>query len=101
MSEKAKANKQEYDLKYVKQNIKRIQVSFNFQSDEDIKMYDFLNDIKISKNRYIKNLIKKDKKRLGKDQSFLLKIFTPKYKKHYTFSVIYAIIILQKRKRTK
>ena len=24
MSEKAKANKQEYDLKYVKQNIKRI-----------------------------------------------------------------------------
>ena len=58
MSEKAKQNKQEYDLKYVKQNIKRIQVSFNFQSDEDIKMYDFLNDIKISKNRYIKNLIK-------------------------------------------
>ena len=67
MSEKAKANKQEYDLKYVKQNIKRIQVSFNFQSDEDIKMYDFLNDIKISKNRYIKNLIKKDMKRLDKD----------------------------------
>lgn len=67
MSEKAKQNKQEYDLKYVKQNIKRIQVSFNFQSDEDIKMYDFLNDIKISKNRYIKNLIKKDMKRLKKD----------------------------------
>lgn len=67
MSKKAKQNKQEYDLKYVKQNIKRIQVSFNFQSDEDIKMYDFLNDIKISKNRYIKNLIKKDMKRLNKD----------------------------------
>lgn len=58
------ANKQEYDKKYMKNNIKRIQVSFNFQSDEDIKLYDFLQDIKISKNRYIKNLIKKDMKRL-------------------------------------
>ena len=66
MSDKAKKNKQEYDLKYVKNNIKRVQVSFNFQSNEDIKMYDFLNDIKISKNRYIKNLIKKDMKRLKK-----------------------------------
>ena len=67
LSDKAKANKYEYDQKYVKNNIKRIQVSFNFQSDEDIKLYDFLQDIKISKNRYIKNLIKKDMKRLGRD----------------------------------
>lgn len=67
MSEKAKQNKQEYDLKYVKQNIKRIQVSFNLQNDSDMKIYDFLNDIKISKNRYIKNLIKKDMKRLDRD----------------------------------
>lgn len=64
MSDKAKANKQEYDTKYQKQNIKRIQVCFNLQNDNDMKIYDFLNDIKISKNRYIKNLIKKDMKRL-------------------------------------
>lgn len=67
MSDKAKANKQEYDLKYTKQNIKRIQVSFNLQNASDMKIYDFLNDIKISKNRYIKNLIKKDMKRLDRD----------------------------------
>ena len=73
MSDKAKANKQEYDLKYTKQNIKRIQVSFNLQNDSDMKIYDFLNDIKISKNRYIKNLIKKDMKRLDRDQFFYLK----------------------------
>ena len=66
MSDKAKKNKQEYDLKYVKNNIKRVQVSFNFQSNEDIKMYDFFNDIKISKNRYIKKLFKIDIKRLNK-----------------------------------
>lgn len=67
MSDKAKQNKQEYDLKYVKNNIKRVQVSFNLQNDSDMKIYDFLNDIKISKNRYIKNLIKKDMKRLDRD----------------------------------
>ena len=66
-SELGKANKYEYDQKYSKTNIKRVQVSFNFQNDEDIKIYDFLNDIKISKNRYIKNLIKNDMKRLGRD----------------------------------
>jgi len=64
MSDKAKQNKLDYDTKYYKQNIKRVQVAFNLQSDEDMKIYDFLNDIKISKNRYIKNLIKKDMKRL-------------------------------------
>ena len=67
MSDRAKANKQEYDLKYVKTNIKRVQVSFNLQNDDDMRIYDFLNDIKISKNRYIKNLIKKDMKRLDRD----------------------------------
>ena len=40
MSDKAKANKQEYDTKYQKQNIKRIQVCFNLQNDDDMKIYD-------------------------------------------------------------
>lgn len=95
MSDKAKANKQEYDLKYTKQNIKRIQVSFNLQNDDDMKIYDFLNDIKISKNRYIKNLIKKDMKRLDRDQFFLFKKIMQNKKKHYTYSAFYVIITLK------
>lgn len=52
-------NKIEYTKKYVKENIKQVNLFFNRGNEEDMKLLDFLNNIQ-NKQVYIKNLIRAD-----------------------------------------
>lgn len=52
-------NKIEYTKKYVKENIKQVNLFFNRGNEEDMKLLDFLNNIQ-NRQVYIKNLIRAD-----------------------------------------
>lgn len=59
--ENKKDKKRVYDVKYMRENTKRIGIVFNINNENDMKMLDFMKK-QDNKQKYIKDLILKEMK---------------------------------------
>lgn len=63
LSEKAMANKREYDKKYARENFQGKYITFNKKVPEEIALFKWVNSQPEQGNTYIKRLIREDMQR--------------------------------------